>query len=254
MCKECEKEHRYFVCECGKEFERLNQMTGHQANCKVHQKLLEEEREKRRLPNGLFKCENPDCTNEHDGSFASGRFCCKKCYRHTMALRSAISRRLHPVKRLDNRSPHGTWHCKFCDYVGNTRNELKKHWLENPNHRLFGRGLKGKTKETDERLAILAKAQRERYRSGKIIPHFLGCHHSAETKKKISESMKQAHKDGRANNFAKSRHSCGVNMSYPEAWFLAVIKNEFEDQNFQREYPFFRYSFDFAWVDKKKVI
>ena len=39
----------------------------------------EQIRESKRLPNGLFKCENPDCSNEHDGSYGSGRFCSKKC-------------------------------------------------------------------------------------------------------------------------------------------------------------------------------
>jgi very-short-patch-repair endonuclease len=43
-------------------------------------------------------------------------------------------------------------------------------------------------------------------------------------------------------------------MSYPEKWFMCVIKNEFKDKNFVREYPFIKYSLDFAWPHKKICI
>ena len=39
--------------------------------------LLKQQKDSRRLPNGMFKCEN--CSSEHDGSYGSGRFCCKEC-------------------------------------------------------------------------------------------------------------------------------------------------------------------------------
>lgn len=45
-----------------------------------------------------------------------------------------------------------------------------------------------------------------------------------------------------------------INESYPEKFFTQVIENEFDDKNFVREYPFEKYSFDFAWLHKKKVI
>ena len=35
---------------------------------------------------------------------------------------------------------------------------------------------------------------------------------------------------------------------------MNVIKNEFEDQNYVREYPFKIYSLDFAWPEKKQCI
>lgn len=75
-----------FVCECGKEFEKIRQMTGHQKNCQVHKDLKLQEKKSRRLPNGMFKCENPDCGKEHDGSYASGRFCSDTCRRHYTSL------------------------------------------------------------------------------------------------------------------------------------------------------------------------
>lgn len=43
-------------------------------------------------------------------------------------------------------------------------------------------------------------------------------------------------------------------MSYPEQWLLSVIKNRFNDQKFIQEYTFYKYSLDFAWVDKKRCI
>lgn len=27
----------------------------------------------------MFKCENPNCNKEHNGSYGSGRFCSKEC-------------------------------------------------------------------------------------------------------------------------------------------------------------------------------
>lgn len=35
---------------------------------------------------------------------------------------------------------------------------------------------------------------------------------------------------------------------------MKVIENEFFDKNYIREYPFKKYSLDFAWVHKKKVV
>ena len=74
----------------------------------------------------------------------------------------------------------------------------------------------------------------------------------ADVKKKISESMKLAHKEGRAWNIGMSRWN--NKPSYPETFFMKVIENEFEDKNYKREYPISIYSIDFAWPDKKKAI
>lgn len=71
-------------------------------------------------------------------------------------------------------------------------------------------------------------------------------------KEKISQSMKKAHKEGRAWNIGKSRWN---NLpSYPETFFMQVIENEFIDKNYTREYPLGIFSLDFAWTDKKKCI
>ena len=79
-----------------------------------------------------------------------------------------------------------------------------------------------------------------------------GKHQSDESREKISNSMKIAHKEGRAWNIGMSRWN--NEPSYPEKFFSEVIINEFEDKNFEREYPLGKYSLDFAWVNKKKAI
>jgi very-short-patch-repair endonuclease len=35
---------------------------------------------------------------------------------------------------------------------------------------------------------------------------------------------------------------------------MTVIDNEFDDKNYVREFPFYKFSLDFVWKDTKKVI
>lgn len=111
---------------------------------------------------------------------------------------------------------------------------------------------KGLTKETDERVRKRAETFRKNFESGEIENWWLNREHTDETKKKISESMKNAHKERRAHNIGECRWKC--EPSYPEKFFINVIKNEFQDQNYIREYYILGYSLDFAWVDKKLEI
>ena len=69
------------------------------------------------------------------------------------------------------------------------------------------------------------------------------------TKEKISAGMKKAHAEGRAHNIGQSRWN--NKPSYPEQWFMKVIETEFGDKNYIREFPFYKYSLDFAWPNKK---
>lgn len=140
--------------------------------------------------------------------------------------------------------------CKeeFSKYVFNNHYKyrhlgVKKKWA--------GDGWnKGLTKDTDERVKNSAKEWRRRYDNkefvlgGKPLPE--------ETKIKISNSMKLAHKEGRAWNIGKSRWN--NKKSYPEEFFTQVILNEFEDKNFIPEYSIGIYSLDFAWPHKKRGI
>jgi len=74
----------------------------------------------------------------------------------------------------------------------------------------------------------------------------------ASVKQKISNSMKQAHADGRAWNIGKSRWK--NKKSWPEQFFMQVIENEFNDKNYTCEHPVGIYAIDFAWVEKKLAI
>lgn len=111
---------------------------------------------------------------------------------------------------------------------------------------------KGLTKETDERIKKGIKTYKERIKSGRIIPWQCNNSLSDEHKKAISEGMKKAHIEGKAWNIGMSRWN--NEPSYPEKFFMKVIKNEFEDKDYQREFPFGIYSFDFAWPHLMKAI
>ena len=256
----CETKHDHYVCECGKEFNSPQSRGAHQANCDVHKQLLNEEREKRRLPNGMFKCENPGCSNEHDGSYGTGRFCsehCRRVYigRHSIETRKSNGTFKSPFQDdayRHNRSPYGTWKCCYCDVVFETKHDLNEHkrkYHPLPKGQVWN---KGKTAETDPRIDKWRIAMKEGYGSGRIIPAWRGKHHSEETKKKLSEAMKKAHAEGRAHNIGESRWN--NEPSWPEKWFMQVIENEFTDKNYVRERPFHRFSLDFAWEHKKKCI
>lgn len=151
--------------------------------------------------------------------------------------------------------------CKYCGKVCKNENSLKQHEVrckENPNRislsPICSKGNnpwnKGLTKETDERVLQRANAVKEAYLSGKIQKE--GKPHTEETKKKISESMKLAHAEGRAHNIGESRWN--NEPSYPEKWFMEVIKNELENKDYIREFPFHKYSLDFAWPQLKICI
>ena len=73
------------------------------------------------------------------------------------------------------------------------------------------------------------------------------CHPvTEETRKKISEGMKKAHAEGRANNWQDSRRKNGKEGSYPEQFFMKIIENEINDKNYIFQYRVSKYSLDFA--------
>ena len=105
---------------------------------------------------------------------------------------------------------------------------------------------KGLTKETSAKIyeSSLKNSKTKRGKKKKPL--------SDEHKRKISESMRIAHKEGRAHNIGSCRWN--NTPSYPEEFFMRIIDNEFNDKNYIREHPFGKYSIDFAWLDKKKAI
>jgi ribosomal protein L37AE/L43A len=84
----------------------------------------------------MFKCENPECSKEHDGSYGSGRFCCKQCKNRYIALTKinvknpnvkAHLDKLRAEGRIQHRAPFGTWKCNHCNKIFETRYLLQKH-------------------------------------------------------------------------------------------------------------------------------
>ena len=152
------------------------------------------------------------------------------------------------------RAVYGTWKCNYCDDhpVFETRQKLNEHKQKFHPILKGSSWNKGLTKETNEQLAEIYLKIKAKYVSRELIPSFLGRHHTAKTKAKISLSMKKAHLEGRAYNIGECRWN--NEPSWPEKWFMQVIEKEFEDKNYLREMPFHRFSLDFAWKHKKKCI
>lgn len=73
--------------------------------------------------------------------------------------------------------------------------------------------------------------------------------HSQETKDLLAELMRQRHAEGKAHTLGHNRHK--QEPSWPEKWWQQVLRNEVQDQAFETEYQFHRYSIDFAWPAKK---
>lgn len=114
---------------------------------------------------------------------------------------------------------------------------------------------KGLTKDTDERLKQKGEKLSQRYKNGELKAPQTGKSVSEETKKKISESMKRAQKEGRAYNIGQSRWN--NEHSRPEKWLIKVLKNDFnqiENIDYKTEMPFYRYALDFAWPEKRLCI
>ncbi|MBR5939593.1 DUF559 domain-containing protein [Candidatus Saccharibacteria bacterium] len=113
----------------------------------------------------------------------------------------------------------------------------------------------GLTKESDERLRQKSERIRERYKNNELVPSWSGRKHTEESKQRISESMKLAQKEGRAHNIGECRWN--NEHSWPEKWLIQVLKNECgfdEGKQYKTEYPFHRFSLDFAFIEQKLCI
>ena len=150
--------------------------------------------------------------------------------------------------------------CKYCCQERKNLNSLRQHQVrckENPDgikHHMEGK------KHSSDTIKKLSDAS---YKNGSRLTEE-GRKRISETSKirnslrdesvnlRISASMKIAHREGRAWNIGKSRWN--NEPSYPEAFFIKVIENEFDDKDYIREYAIGIYSADFCWPSKKKVI
>ena len=136
-------------------------------------------------------CEN--CGNEHDGSYGSGRFCCKHC----RLSHNAKQQKTHPTpEQLKLRVGFGSkkrstlWKCTECGLTFSTRAQLRNHRketghiTEEQNGKTQGWN-KGLTAATSESVAKGKKKRHQHFVEGKFHGSLFGKHHSEETKKKL---------------------------------------------------------------------
>lgn len=150
-------------------------------------------------------CEN--CGKEHDGTYASGRFCNKSCSKSFIAKQVKNRKNNLPNSKIDLDKLYTTnikekrWQCSYCGECFGTRNLLFQHTKEN--HASFdenGKRLiwnKGLTCETSTVMKQLVAKKVKRYRDGELIGSFKGRHHSSESKKLISQKLSINNKGGR---------------------------------------------------------
>jgi very-short-patch-repair endonuclease len=197
-----------------------------------------------------MKCEN--CDNEHNGSYGSGRFCSDHCRRSFVAKQRHKSGALknHLQKLHESNRKKLGWKCNHCGLILETRLCLRKH-----KHIVHGispkRGgwNKGLTKETDKRIEKYASTLHHKYESGQIKPNA-----SDATRKKISEALKKAIREGRAKGW-QSRNI----ESYAEKFWKQVLANNNIQYRFNLPIPKKElglncgncYFLDFALLDKK---
>ena len=202
-----------------------------------------------------FFCEI--CGKEHDGTYGSGRFCSKSCCSKAN-LRKANPNTSHKrtYSNVHKRNLLSEkWKCVHCGECFINKKELYSHIHKfHPEYTLKGgkRAWNKGLNKSNDKVKQYAKTLSERYRNGEIKNWCNGSSLSEETKQKISSAMKLAHQEGRAHNIGSSRWN--NEPSYPEQWFMRVVENEFNDKNYHHEYPFGRFSLDFAWIEKKKCI
>lgn len=109
-------------------------------------------------------------------------------------------------------------------------------------HKAWNKGLT----KSDPRVALNAARASKTLSGRKRKPH------TNEFRLFLSELMKKKHKEGKAHNIGECRKR--KEPSWPEAFFIKVIQNEFSDKNYTYEYWIKPFSIDFAWLEKKKAI
>lgn len=107
----------------------------------------------------------------------------------------------HKPTNIKKRAPYGTWKCRFCEEIFETKSRLWEHYHcvhEDKLKEFNESGLipwnKGLTADTDERIAKGHQTLMARYNSGELKGSWCGRHHTEEMKKHLSEAaLKSTH-------------------------------------------------------------
>ena len=176
-----------------------------------------------------YICENPKCKKEHDGSYGSGRFCSRSCASAIAALsvdRITLGLKRRGVKQDHSKqtAPYGTWKCKHCGEICETKGRLQKHIHDN--HVKIGEDgkifvwNKGLTKEIDERVARNAEHVSEGFRKrideGYVNPTWTDEYWTIEKRKEASEKKKQLYCDHPEKHPNRKLAGNRKKMTYPE--------------------------------------
>lgn len=183
-----------------------------------------------------MKCEN--CGNEHDGSYGSGRFCSDHCRRVYSGKHVNINGKQkcnfkYGKGNQKQKASYGTWKCKFCGIIFETRHQMELHIWKNhhPKYGLHGKGQviwnKGFTKETS---IIIANAVIKASKSLKGKRHF----QSKATREKLSE-IRSKYLDNCAAGFQnvkwyKIKNLNGIEYIVRGTWELNVA-NKLNNEN-----------------------
>lgn len=91
-------------------------------------------------------------------------------------------------KPNNGRSPYGTWKCKYCNLIFETKAQLQQHkkHLHLTEKRIPWN--KGLTKESDERVNKCVNTLCNKFKSGELIPSKLGKKLSKISKERISKA------------------------------------------------------------------
>lgn len=172
-------------------------------------------------------------------------------------------------RRIANKTKDETeYKCQFCDKLLKGKNSYSNHTIRcklnperitNNNFDIYNEKVKNreieklfKNKFVKAKILGLEKPIVSEDTRKKISEATKGKKQPEEMKRKLSELMKQKHRDGIAWNIGRSRWN--NKKSYPEEFFTKVIENEFEDKNYISEFSVGNFSIDFAWVEMKRAI
>lgn len=157
------------------------------------------------------------------------------------------------------KNAYNNWKCESCGEVFRTRRLLERHRKDchgsyNPSQRQLNTKKTYCCKFCGKEWVTTKSGLGIHEKYCKLNPnadHHEGHSWSEEDRKRISDGMKKAFKEGRATGWHKRKTGT---QSYPEKWFESVIENEFSDKNYESEFHVGKYRLDFAWPEKMRYI